>query len=72
MREIRLSGSEGGGPKPIASPYPYLTYFIPDGEPAKNAGGKNEGIFHYVIENKCIKNVRNGPFHYVIEKSATY
>ena len=25
MREIRLSGSEGGGPKPIASPYPYLT-----------------------------------------------
>ena len=23
MREIRLSGSEGGGPKPIASPYPY-------------------------------------------------
>jgi len=34
----------------------------------KNAGGKNEGIFHYVIENKCIKNVRNKPFHYVIEK----
>ena len=24
MREIRLSGSEGGGAKPIASPYPYL------------------------------------------------
>jgi hypothetical protein len=23
MREIRLSGSEGGGPNPIASPYPY-------------------------------------------------
>jgi hypothetical protein len=23
MREIRLSGSEGGGTKPIASPYPY-------------------------------------------------
>ena len=33
-----------------------------------NAGGKYEGIFHYVIENKCIKNVRNEPFHYVIEK----
>ena len=28
MREIRLSGSEGGGPKPIASPYPYLTMHI--------------------------------------------
>jgi hypothetical protein len=27
MREIRLSGSEGGGPKPIASPYPYLTNY---------------------------------------------
>ena len=25
MREIRLSGSEGGGPNPIASPYPYLS-----------------------------------------------
>ena len=23
MREIRPSGSEGGGAKPIASPYPY-------------------------------------------------
>ena len=23
MRETRLSGSEGGGPNPIASPYPY-------------------------------------------------
>ena len=34
----------------------------------KKRGGKNEGICHYVIENKCIKNVRNGPFHYVIEK----
>ncbi len=26
MREIRQSGSEGGGAKPIASPYPYLYY----------------------------------------------
>jgi len=24
MREIRLSGLEGGGAKPIVSPYPYL------------------------------------------------
>jgi len=24
MREIRLSGSEGGGANPIASPYPYI------------------------------------------------
>ena len=24
MREIRLSGSEGGGTKPIVSPYPYM------------------------------------------------
>jgi hypothetical protein len=23
MRETRLSGSEGGGPNPIESPYPY-------------------------------------------------
>ena len=34
----------------------------------KNAGEKNEGNLHYVIENKWIKNVRNRPFHYVIEK----
>jgi hypothetical protein len=38
----------------------------------KNAGGKNEGIFHYVIENKWRKNVRNRPFHYVDEKKGTY
>ncbi len=25
MREIRQSGSEGGGSKSIASPYPYIT-----------------------------------------------
>jgi len=25
MRETRLSGSEGGGAKPIASPYPYFS-----------------------------------------------
>jgi hypothetical protein len=25
MREIRLSGSEGGGANPIVSPYPYLS-----------------------------------------------
>jgi len=30
MREIRLSGSEGGGPNPIESPYPYL-YLSPPG-----------------------------------------
>ena len=38
----------------------------------KNAGGKNEGIFHYVIENKCRKNARNGPFHYVDENKDSY
>ena len=26
MRETRQSGSEGGGTKPIASPYPYNSY----------------------------------------------
>jgi hypothetical protein len=32
MREIRQSGSEGGGAKPIVSPYPYqgeIIYFPP-------------------------------------------
>ena len=38
----------------------------------KNAGGKNEGIFHYVIENKWCKNVRKQPFHYVDEKTGGY
>ena len=27
MRENRPSGSEGGGPNPIVSPYPYLGFF---------------------------------------------
>jgi len=38
----------------------------------KNAGGKNEGIFHYVIENKWWKNVRDRPFHYVDENKRCY
>jgi hypothetical protein len=44
-----------------------LTAF-PWGEAQKTRGGKNEGIFHYVVENTWIKNVRFGAFHYVIEK----
>jgi len=38
----------------------------------KNAAGKYEGIFHYVIENKWWKNVRNRPFHYVYEKKGSW
>ena len=38
----------------------------------KNAEGKNDGIFHYVIENKWWKNVRKQPFHYVDEKTGGY
>ena len=34
----------------------------------KNAGGKNEGEFHYVIENKWRKNVGFPPFQDVDEK----
>jgi hypothetical protein len=33
----------------------------------KNAGGKNEGKFHYVIENTCRKNVSLWAFHDVDE-----
>jgi hypothetical protein len=33
----------------------------------KNAGGKNEGKFHYVIENKCRKIVGLLAFHDVDE-----
>jgi hypothetical protein len=39
--------------------------------PAKGGGG-NEGIFHYVIENTCRKNVAFWPFHDVIENNCTY
>jgi hypothetical protein len=34
----------------------------------KNAGAKNEGKFHYVIENTYRKIARYDAFHYVIEK----
>ena len=37
------------------------------GRAPKNAGGKNEGKFHYVVENTCRKNVSLGAFHYVDE-----
>ena len=39
---------------------------------SKKRGGKNEGIFHYVIEKKWWKNVRNRPFHYVHENKGGY
>ena len=32
-------------------------------------GGKNEGMFRDVIENKCSKNVWFTPFHDVIENT---
>jgi hypothetical protein len=38
----------------------------------KMRGGENEGIFHYVIENKWWKNVRNRPLHYINEKTGGY
>ena len=34
---------------------------------SENAGGKNEGKFHYVIENTCRKNVSLRAFHDVDE-----
>jgi hypothetical protein len=37
------------------------------GAAQKNAGGNNEGNLHYVIEDKCRKNVRYWAFHYIIE-----
>jgi len=40
-------------------------YFV--AKARKNAGGKNEGKFHYVIENKWCKNVRFTPLHYANE-----
>jgi hypothetical protein len=33
----------------------------------KNAGAKNEGMFHYVIENKYRQNVSYGAFQDVID-----
>jgi hypothetical protein len=47
---------------------PIKVIALPSG--SKNAGGKNEGKFHYVIENKRRKNVRNRALHYVIENKA--
>jgi hypothetical protein len=33
----------------------------------KNAGGKNAGNLHYVVENKYSQNGRNRALHYVTE-----
>jgi hypothetical protein len=35
----------------------------------KTRGRENEGKSHYVIENKCRKNVRNRPRHYMHENT---
>jgi hypothetical protein len=34
---------------------------------SENAGGKNEGMFHYVVENTCRKNVSLWALHDVDE-----
>jgi hypothetical protein len=36
----------------------------------KTRGAENGGDYHYVIENKWIKNVRNRPYHYIDENTA--
>jgi hypothetical protein len=36
---------------------------------SENAGGKNEGKFHYVVENTCRKNVSLLALHYVDENT---
>ena len=36
---------------------------------SENAGGKNEGKFHYVVENTCRKNVTLWAFHDVDENT---
>ena len=41
--------------------------YVASSPAGKNAGGKNEGNLHYVIENTWRKNARNPPFHYVNE-----
>jgi len=48
-----------------------VSSFLQTGQ-RKNAGGKNAGIFHYVVENKWCKNARIRPFHYVHEKKSGY
>jgi hypothetical protein len=34
---------------------------------SENAGGKNEGKFHYVVENTCRKNVTLWALHYIYD-----
>jgi hypothetical protein len=34
---------------------------------SENAGGKNEGKFHYVVENTCRKNVTLWVLHYIYD-----
>jgi len=34
---------------------------------SENAGGKNEGKFHYVVENTCRKNVTLLALHYIYD-----
>jgi hypothetical protein len=43
-----------------------VVYFSVTGR-RKNAGGRNEGNLHYVIENTWRKNARNRALRYVIE-----
>jgi hypothetical protein len=66
-KQRRLARSSKNPAKRYIIEIKTVTSFVMAGE-RKNAGGKYEGIFHYVIENKWWKNVRKRPFLYVIEK----
>ena len=44
MREIRQSGSEGGGLKPMSPPYPYICQRHGHGEDAKTVPPDEDGM----------------------------
>jgi len=70
-KQKRLAKNGGKLSKGYVIENKLVSRFLTAGQ-RKNAGGKNEGIFHYVIENKWWKNVRNWPFHYVDENKCSY
>ncbi len=77
MRETRLSGSEGGGAKPIASPYPYhKAWGASPRKPAQNPPGARGTGDTPLVSNgryrltRCLRSEPRAWFYSAVARSA--
>jgi len=66
MRENRTSGSEGGGAKPITSPYPYFIAQVLELEPAPFGEAESELTDHHSRSFPLLQTALQGGLFWVL------